>query len=210
MRNQRAFGLAGGAAGVDQQRRVIGQGHVVDEEIALARQRLAPDDVALGRIVHRQQVLQFRAVAARRAQLWQAGGVGNGRDRAAVFEPVLERVAAEEDRQWHRHGAELVDGDVGDGCFGPLRHHDGHAVAGLHALACQGVGQAVGLQLQRAVAQRAGGAVFALPVHGHTHGAGGIARPAPAADVGDVEVLRHAPAKCPVQFGPGVGGNGFS
>jgi hypothetical protein len=51
-------------------------------------------------------------------------------------------------RQRHGHRAHLQHRHVGHRRLEALRHDDGHAVAGAHAQARQGVGQAIGLRLQ--------------------------------------------------------------
>ena len=59
--------------------------------------------------------------------------------------------------------------------------------------------QAIGLVLQGGESQRATATVFVLPGNGHLPRRGGLARPACAADLGDVEVLWHLPMQALVQ-----------
>jgi hypothetical protein len=77
-----------------------------------------------------------------------------------VVEAVLQGLGAEQHRQRHGHGAELVDRHVRHRRLEALRHDDGHAVAAPHALRPQGVRQAVGLGLQLRVAVALGAAVL--------------------------------------------------
>jgi hypothetical protein len=204
VRDQRPLGRAGGAAGVDQHRGVVGAvataAKRADSRASAVRSN--PGRRAFGRADrdHRAQGrTRWRArPAARRRPLVDDRHLG-----FAVVQPVLQRLAAEEHRQRHRDRAQAVDRDVRDGRLEALRHHDGHAVAACHAEPRQRVRQPVGGLVQLAVAVVGAAAVLVLPGDGHRLGR--APRPARAADLGDVEARRHLPAQAGVDAVVAVG-----
>ena len=196
VRHQRALRGAGRAAGVDQQRRILGQRRHEREAVAGLRQQRAPRVAFAVALADDDQVLQRGTVRADRRERGQGAGVDDRDDGVAVLQAVLERVGPEQQRQRHRHRAHLVDGHVRHDGLGALRQDDRDAVTGLHAERLQRVGEAVGVGLQRGVGVRAAVARLVLVVQ---RDARGLLRPAPAARLGDVELARDVPAEVVVQ-----------
>mmetsp|Transcript_53761 Transcript_53761/g.126787 ORF Transcript_53761/g.126787 Transcript_53761/m.126787 type:complete len:404 (-) Transcript_53761:79-1290(-) len=200
LRDQCALGVAGGAAGVDQDGRVSRLGRH-----GLEARRLGLDGLHPGQFVavHRaftddEEAAQRRATRLDLAQRRQCLAGGDGEHGTAVLQPELQRLGAEQHRQRHGHRADLLDGDVGHGRLEALRQHDGHAVAAAHPLGQQRVRQPVGRALQLRIAVLRAAAALAVEVD--RRGLGRGARPAAAAGLGDVEVVRHLPAEGGVQL----------
>jgi hypothetical protein len=84
---------------------------------------------------------QLRQPVAHRLDFGEVLAVGDQRPRAAVGQPVLQRVRAEEGEERHGDRAHLVDRDVGYGGLGTLRQKDADPVAPAHPLGRQGVGE---------------------------------------------------------------------
>ncbi len=204
VRDQRALRRTGGAAGVDQHGALVGLGARGGEGGRLLRQFHAPVQVGLQRGgPDTDQGAQGRTGRAHRQQVGDGTFVAHRQHRAAVLQPVLQRLGAEQHRQRHGHRAQLEDRHVGDGGLEALRHHQRHPVAPLHAQRGQHVGQAVGLRLQRAEGQ-GGLALHRVGSDGGAAVAVGPLRPARAARLRDVEVLRHRPAELRVHLPPVV------
>ena len=79
---------------------------------------------------------QVRQPVADGLDLGQVLAVGDERPRAAVGQPVLQRVRAEQGEQGHCDRAHLVGRDVGDGRFGTLRQKDADPIAPAQSLRC--------------------------------------------------------------------------
>ena len=209
VRNERALGRPRRAAGVNQHGRVVGLRGKCVENAAFARQQGIPVGVALPlRVAHRHHLAKAGASGPRCQQVGHRRLVGKRHHRLAMVDAVLQRLGAEQHGQRHGHGTELIHRDMCHRCFEALRHQQGDAVAALHAQLHQGVGEAVGVELKVGVAEAAGPAVFMFVVDGH--GIWRIARPAGAADLGDVEVLRKLPMEARVQGGMNVAGHELS
>ncbi|MNN22670.1 hypothetical protein D3C81_1360390 [compost metagenome] len=112
-----------------------------------------------------------------------------------MVDAVRERFRAEQHRQRHGHGAQLVDRHAGNDGFDALGHDDGHAVAPAHAQLAQRAGESVGLGLDMGVGVGVAAPVLVLGVDRHAVHGGRISGPAAAADVGQVEVLGHVPVE---------------
>jgi len=85
--------------------------------------------------------------------------------------------------------------------FDALRQDHRDAVTTLNAGGGQGMAEPVGLGLQLAIGAPRHRPAFKGPLGflDDGHGIGRLLRPAPAADLGDVEVSRHLPMKLAVQ-----------
>ena len=199
MGNERPFGVAGGAAGVNQHSGVVGRGVHQLELGRTGLQRLSPIEGAVLGSLHGQDLAQRRALAAHLAQGRHRAGVTDGHHGLAVLQTKGQRLGAEELRQRHAHRAHLQDRHVGHGGLEALGHDDGHAVTALHAQPLQGVRQAVGLGLQLGVGVRLVRAVGRGGHHGHATAALGVGGPAARAHLGHVEAVGHRPAKAAVQ-----------
>ena len=166
VRHQRALRRAGRSAGVDQQGRIARARDDCLEPVRRGCQQRAP--VPRGRcdLVDDDQVLQVRASVMNRLERRQRGGVDDRSYGAAVLQPVLERVGAEQQRKRHRDGAQLVDRDMGDRRFRALRQNDSDAVSALHAECAQRIRQPVGVGLQRGIGIGGAVAAFVLAMQG--------------------------------------------
>ncbi len=206
LRHQRALGRAGGAAGVDQQRRISRRGgHRLEPRRRLREQLVERRDERLARAGDADDVGEPRHVAADRDEVRQRLRIDQRDLRFGVGQPVGERVRPEQERQRHRDRAELIDGDVRDDRLRSLRQDQRDLVAAAHAEPGERVGQPVGLLLQVPERVRRRRAGLVLPVE---RKAGPVLRPAPAAGVGDVELRRDVPAVAGADFGVAVGGHG--
>ena len=133
--NQGAFGVAGGAAGVNQHGRLVGpRGH---------RRKAG----ALAWCLGAANGAQMRARALHRLQGRQCSLGANGQHRFAVLQAKSQCLGAKQHGQGHGHGAHLQHRDIGHRGLKTLRHDDGHPVATPHALRPQRIGQAVGCAL---------------------------------------------------------------
>jgi len=128
-------------------------------------------------------------------------GVGHQQARLAVAHPQADAVRAEEGEQRHGDGAALDDAE--HGCVeGPRGlQHDGHALAGLHALRFQKVSKARGIGRQFGVADHL---VLAAGV-GHDQGVSPAAGVPVHALVGNVEKLPIAIEQVPQSLGRELG-----
>ncbi|MDT4840512.1 hypothetical protein FQZ97_743380 [compost metagenome] len=202
--DQRALGIAGGAAGVDEHGGLVGQRVDRCELRRLLRQQLGPVEIgahAFGRAVtvHPDHAAQQRAVVTHTQERGHGGLVANGHDRFAVLQPELQRLGPKQLRQRHAHRAHLQHRHVSHCGLETLRQHDGHAVTALHAHRDQCVGQSVRLVKQLGVAVAPIFLLGRARGHGRVAGPLGVQRPAPHAHLRHVEVFGHRPAKAAVQ-----------
>ena len=130
LRHERPLGRAGGAAGVDEQRRLRGEriddGEAIGGRLQQGFPWLHP---GLARAGDADHVREQRQAIADSRELGQRGRIDQRGHRFAVLQPVFERVRPEQDRQRHRHRPHLVAGDVGDDGLGSLRQDDADAIA---------------------------------------------------------------------------------
>jgi hypothetical protein len=109
---QCTLGGAGRARGVNDQRRVIGTGRRGLETIRCGFQGRRPDQQAgfrpPSREVRADDHGQIRQPVADRLDLGEVLAVGDERPRAAMRQPLLQRVGAEQGEQRHRNRAHLV------------------------------------------------------------------------------------------------------
>ena len=196
MRMQRALGRAGGAGGVDHQRRIV-RGGVARREVARrARQHVGKILGAIGSFIEREHEGEVRQLVADAGEARQPLRVGDQRLGAGIFQPIGQRIDAEQHRKRQRNGAELVDRDMGGRDLRALRQQDGDAVARADAVRCEHVGKPVRGLAQRAVAHL----LDVAGVHVQDRNAPRIARGKRVADVdADVVARRHAPAELAIE-----------
>src|SRR5882672_9855459 len=189
VRMKRALGLAGGAAGVDDERRIVGQRVLGLEAVGCLRQQRVQIERSLRETIHAEDGLQLRESLAQARQLGELVAIGDDGARPAVLQAELEGLLAEEREEGHRDQPGLPGGHVGDGRLVPLRKQDGDPVALLQAPSDQHIRQAVGERGDRVegeLTRRARGVDL-----DQRPGAG-----IPVGDVGtDVEPLGDVPAK---------------
>ena len=193
LRHQGALRIAGGAAGVDEQGRIIGGG--IAGGVARRGQRQQGGPLAhpgFACAADTDHVFELRQGGARGGQLFQPTVVDDGHPHLGVRQAILERIGAEQMRHRHRNRAHLVAGDVRNAGFRPLRQDDGNAVTGHDAHGAQHIGQSIGglLEIPEGPGFRVSGLI--LVVQGEARP---VVRPAPAAGLGDVVARRHLPAK---------------
>ena len=152
MRDQRAFGVASGAAGVDQDGWVFRAGGHHHELVAGRFQRRCISHICQRHIRTQQadthKLPQLRAARAHKLQVAKRLRVTYGDHGFAVLQPELQRFRAEQLRQWHGHRAHLQHGHVGHRRLHTLRQHNRHPVARAHTRTGQHIGQPVGIALQ--------------------------------------------------------------
>ncbi len=140
MRDQRALRRPGRARRVDQAGRVVGARRDHLEFVVALLEQVPELDVVVADLAA-DDVLEVRQLGRERAHVVVAAGVDDRDARAAVAQPVLERLGAEQDRERQRYRAELVDREVRDDGFDRLRQHDRNAVAAADAVRAQRVGE---------------------------------------------------------------------
>src|SRR5471032_1321002 len=132
MGKQRSFGLSRRAGGVDDCSGIVAGGIDWGESVRFRAQRI-PEGVgvfvsggidAIGRFQVRQRLANL-------LQLLETGVVGDQRRCAAIGEPVLDGIDAEQLKQRHRDITRLVDSQMRDGRLRRLRQEYPHAVAAL-------------------------------------------------------------------------------
>ena len=201
MRNEGALGIARGAAGVDQNGRLIGQRHDRRKLGRHPAKRVKVIHVGPpGRCTHPHHATQQRAVFANLEQVGNRAFIADGQHRLAVMQPVFKRVRAEQHGQWHGHRAQLQHRHVSHCSFKALRHHDGHAVASLHTQHGQHTRQAIGLLLQLRISMKSGLSPRIHYLNSYSFSSIRQFGPARAADLGDIELVRHQPLEVTVQL----------
>ena len=205
VRDQRALGRAGCAAGVNEHRRVVGARSSRTQATELAGQRLRPIDIAASAI-DADQAAQRRATAAQALQGRHGLRIGDCRHRLAVLQAVDQCLRAKQHRQRHGHRPHLQQRHVGHRGFKALRQHDGHAVATPHAQALERCAQGVGRLLQLPVAVNARRLARAVLHDGRCLRL--AARPAPGTHLRNIEVLIDLPAQALVHEAVVIGGIG--
>ena len=190
---QRTLGIAGGAGGVDHQRRVVSPAVDRREVIAFSFQQAREPFGLSIRAVGRDHQLELRQRLLDLAELGEPGGIGDQRLRSAIAQAIGQRVGAEQCRQRHGDGAELIGCHMGDWHQPPLRQQDRDPVAFADATLAQRIRKTVRLRPQLAIAD------------GHDRPVGldlqdrdlaGIdGRPAVAAIDADIVALRNPPAE---------------
>ena len=143
MRVQRALRRAGGARGVDDQRRIVGRGR---RPRGRRRWRAPPrrhSDRTPGRAPSAPRTVRSPGSRSRTsAERGEAGIVGDERRRAAVAQAELQRIRPEQLEQRHGDRADPVDGEMRERRLRPLRQQHRDAVAARDALRLQHVAQA--------------------------------------------------------------------
>ena len=148
---------------------------------------------AVGRPVDRQHEAESRHRGADVRELGQPLRVGDQRPRAGIFQPIGDRLDAEQHRQRQRDRAELVDGDVARGDGRGLRQQDSHPIAAPDAAGGERVGEPVRRLAQSAVADLID---IAVGADVEDRSAARLARGPAVADVdADIVARRHAPAE---------------
>src|SRR5258705_559875 len=137
-------------------------------------------------------MLELAELALDRPQVGQRGRLDDGDARTGVLEAVLERLRAEQVREWQRDRAHLEDGDVGNRGLGALRQQERDAVAAPDAERRQRIGEPVRGGLHVVERETRGGAGLVLPQQREPRA---IRGPLAAAVVADVEALRKIPAQ---------------
>ena len=130
------------AVGLDR-REAVGGLRQLDIEVEMAGSADDEDAPELGQGV------------ADRLDLAEVLAIGDQRRRAAVLEPVLQRVRPELREQRQRDRAHLVDGEMRDHGLRPLRQQDSDPFLLPDAVATQHVGEPVRAALQLVEADRA-------------------------------------------------------
>ncbi len=206
VRDQRALGVARGAAGVDQQRRVVGAGgHQRKIGVCRLLHRGPIDDVGVASAGQAQHVAQRRALGAHTLQHGAGAAVHQRHAGGAVLQPELQRLGAKQLRQRHRHRPQLQHRHVGHGGLETLRQRNRHPLARTHPEQPQAVGESVRRLLQLGVAVRARLALGPIGNHRRLAGALRLLGPAARASLGDIEKRRHLPVEIGVQGSVGVG-----
>jgi len=121
--------------------------------------------------------------------------IADRNDSLAVLQAIFQRLGPEQDRQRHRDGAHLENCHVGNRGLEALRHHHRHAVTSLDAQRHEHIAQRIGAHLQFQVRQEL--CARARPVGADRRALDrvGLARPARAAHLGNIEVRWHVPAE---------------
>src|SRR2546423_425500 len=102
VRMQRALRLTGGAARVDDERRILGERVGDLETVRRLRGQRVEIERAFSGSVNAEDGLQVREAVAQLRDLGQLLAVGDDRTRAAVLQAELERLLAEQREE--RHG----------------------------------------------------------------------------------------------------------
>jgi len=193
---QRALGLAGGARGVDHHRRVVGRRRDRRKIRRRARQRLVKALRAVASTIDGQNQPQVQRVALSTpylGELGEARRVGDDDLGSGVLQAVSDRIGAEQHGERQRNRAELVDRNVDRRDLGPLRQQDRDAIAALHTVRRERIGQPVRGLAQPAVAHVLGAAVGTDC--DQSQPAGIAVRPAVADLDADVELRGNGPAE---------------
>src|SRR5713101_3166714 len=149
VRVQRSLRLARGARSIDDDRRVLGRRRNGVEPARGALERGGQIDGALAGPVRAEDQAQLGQALAKPLDLRQLVPVGDDRARAAVLQPELQGLLAEQLEERDRDQARLVHGDVGDRGLLPLRQEDRDAVAARQPVRDQHVGEPVRQLLDR-------------------------------------------------------------
>ncbi|TAN51940.1 MAG: hypothetical protein EPN19_11665, partial [Betaproteobacteria bacterium] len=198
VRVQRALGRAGGAAGVDDERRILRAGVGAGEMAARpAEQRLPVVDAGLARAAGADHVPQRGKAPTDGEQLRQRRRLDDRDARCGVIHAVFECVRPEQVAERQRDRAHLEDRHVGDRGLGTLRQDEGDALAALHAECGERVGEPVRLLLDVPEGVGRGGAGLVLPVQREARA---VLRPAAAAGAREVEARRDLPAPAAVEL----------
>ena len=198
MRNQRTFRRAGGTARVDQDCRIIG----------LCPQRAEGRTVRGGGsfiihitfgAVHAEHFSQGRAGIAHGLDAGAAALIANGDHGLAVLQAKGQRIRPEQHRQRHSDRPHLKHRHISRSGLKALRHHDGDAVAALHAKAGKHMTEGVRSLLKLQISMKSTSSLGLVDTYSYTFGSILLIYfcpgPAAAANVGNVEVLIDLPAK---------------
>ena len=166
VRVQDALRLPGGAGGVVELGRVVGRGvdRVVASEafsIAAARSMSPAGARRRGRVEH--EIASARPSGMR----WRFSASVTSTLAPRVAQPVLDAVVAVEHGHREEDRARLVGAEEDRRGLGQRRQQRGHAIAALHAVRLQGVGELRGEVLQLAEGHLALVAAPVLPEHRH-------------------------------------------
>ena len=202
MRHQRAFRRTGRAARVDQDRRVV---RVRRDGVEMAgrsvKHGFPGHNARCACARDADDVREARTAFPNRQQVRQRLRVDERGLRLAVLQPVFERLGTEQERQRHGDGAELVDGDVRDRRFRPLREDQSDLVAATDPVRRERVGKPVRLLRQIPERPCRARAVLVFPVQRE---ACAIVGPARAACLREIEVGGNPPAMRRVDFGVAI------
>jgi hypothetical protein len=152
VREHHAFGLAGGAGGVDDGAQLAGEDlrstHAVGGYFGAARgsdQRFVAQAIR-GYVfsgVSDDDVLQLRQLRATGQELFQLVRAGHDdHTRTGMFQDVRHAVRRLVEINRNSDAAGAVDGEIGGVPLGAIGGEQGHAVAGLHSQLNQRHGQA--------------------------------------------------------------------
>ncbi len=209
MRNQRALGVTGSAAGVDQDGRCLSARADQLKLVTGASKRKLVSYIGQGCGLSvnpdTDHLAQIRATGTHRLHMGQGLGVADRHHGLTVLQTELQRLRAKKLRQWHGHGTHLQHGHVGHRSLKTLRQDNGHPVPRQHPQTGQHIGQAVGLSLQ--LGKRIGTIGLTRLTAMNCHPCLGIRlrRPAPTTGLRHVEMHRNMPGKAAVQLGIGAG-----
>ena len=194
---QRALGLAGGARGVDQQRRILGRRVDGGEIVRGSGQQAVPVEkgAAVRAGADHDDRLEVRQAIAHRQHLGELAHVGDQRRRLGIGQPIFQRLLAEQREQRQHDGAHAVARKMAERELGALAQEHAHPVALADAARDERIGEprARGQELaERPVAHRS---VGVLDDQGQR-----VRRMALAHRPADVEPLRPRPAELPHRF----------
>ena len=195
---QRPLGRAGGTRGVNDQRGVVVARFRNIEMPALACEALVEvDRVRVIGATDHDDGFELGQPLANLEHLGQVFAVGNHDPTAAAVQAILDRHRPEQGQQRHQYRTGLINRDVRDQRFRPVRQEHRHTVAALDAEASQRVGETVGSVAELPIAP----ALF-MPVAIDMNQRGAILVAGPlVTDLGsDIEFFVNLPVEIPVDF----------
>ncbi len=194
---QRALRIAGGARGVDDDRRVIA-GCIDRLEFFRSVLDRSPErpTARLGRIGDDIDVAQLRQPVADLDQLLPAADVGDDRLGAGIVEAIFERVLAEQREQRHRHQPRTKRGKVHNRQFYGLRQEHRDTVATDEAIVLQHIGETTRGIGKRIEAEILGRLALIDQDHRQPVAAIGVAV---AGDGRDIEMPHRRPAEIAIE-----------
>ncbi len=171
LRHEGALGRTRRAARVDDDGGVLRPRlHAGEAGRGALEQALPRVDAGFARARHADHVRQRGEALAHGPQAGEGVGIDDRDLRAAVREPVLERVGPEQEGERHRDRAHLEAGEVGDDRLRALGKDDRHAVAAGHAEGRERIREAVGGLQEVPVGEPGRGARLVFPAQGEAAG----------------------------------------